>query len=62
VKLKREDFEITGGRMTFNTDTKTSKFAGGVRMLVYNLAANPGAQPAAAATPVEPKPKKEEKK
>lgn len=63
VSLKREDFEITGEKLTFNTETKAGRFAGGVRMLIYNLNTGTGAEPAAVPAPdAEPKPVKEEKK
>ena len=63
VTLKREDFEITGEKLTFNTDTKAGRFAGGVRMLIYNLSAEAAPQPVpATARAAEPKPVKEEKK
>ena len=38
VKIQRDDFEITGNSMTFNTKTKQGGLGGKVRMLIYNLA------------------------
>ncbi len=37
VTIRRSDFELTGERMEFNTQTKQGKLAGNVRMLIYNL-------------------------
>ena len=49
VRINRQDFEITGERMEFNTETKQGKLAGKVRMLIYNLE-NVAPTTAAAAT------------
>ena len=38
IKIKRTDFEVTGGNMTFNPQTRIGKFVGPVRMLIYNSA------------------------
>lgn len=38
VTIRRSDFEITGQKMQFNTDTKQGKLAGNVRMVIFNLA------------------------
>jgi hypothetical protein len=63
VTLKRADFEISGKKMTFNTETKAGKFAGGVRMLIYNLNSQAAVQPAAPPNPADKSTaKKEEKK
>jgi hypothetical protein len=35
--VKRQDFEISGDNVEFNTDTKESNLTGNVRMLIYNL-------------------------
>lgn len=35
--LRRNDFEMTGDTMQFNTVTKSGKVIGNVRMLIYNL-------------------------
>ena len=35
--LRRNDFEMTGDTMLFNTVTKSGKVIGNVRMLIYNL-------------------------
>ena len=59
VTIHRSDFEVTGGNMTFDPQTRLGKFSGPVRMLIFNhdvldkkpapkteTAANPqGAQP-----------------
>jgi hypothetical protein len=37
VTIKRDDFELTGEAIEFNTQTKQGKLAGGVRMLIYDL-------------------------
>lgn len=37
VTIRREDFELTGETMTFNTKTKQGGLGGNVRMLIYNL-------------------------
>ena len=37
VTIRRTDFEITGGNMTFDTQTREGKFTGPVRMLIFNL-------------------------
>ena len=37
VRIKREDFELDGETMEFNTETKEGKLGGKVRMLIYNL-------------------------
>jgi len=37
VKIKREDFEITGNTMVFNLKTKQGGLGGKVHMLIYNL-------------------------
>ena len=47
VRIKRDDFELTGETMEFNTETKEGKLGGGVRMLIYNLASEPGEKAAA---------------
>ena len=36
VTIHRSDFEVTGGNMTFNTQTRQGKFSGSVRMLIFN--------------------------
>ena len=51
VKIQRDDFEITGNTMTFNTKTKAGGLGGKVRMLIYDLADQ------TADTPATPKPK-----
>lgn len=37
VSIKRDDFEISGNTMTFNTESRQGKLGGGVRMVIYNL-------------------------
>lgn len=36
VKIRRTDFEITGETMTFDTENRTGKMIGKVRMLIFN--------------------------
>jgi hypothetical protein len=57
VTIKREDFELTGNTMIFNTKTKQGGLGGKVRMLIYNLE-NETAQtpPAAPKPPTTPEP------
>lgn len=47
VTIKREDFELTGNTMIFNTKTKQGGLGGKVRMLIYNLENEAPATPAA---------------
>jgi hypothetical protein len=35
--VRRQDFEVTGDKMEFNTKTHAGKFTGHVRMTIYNL-------------------------
>jgi len=37
VMIKRSDFELSGQKMEFNTETRAGRVAGKVRMLIYNL-------------------------
>ena len=37
VTIWRTDFQVTGGNMVFDTQTRQGKFNGPVRMLVYNV-------------------------
>lgn len=63
VTIKSDDFQITGEKMTFNIETKVGKLGGGVRMVIYNLAAAAGEKKEVMAIPViELKPKEEQKK
>lgn len=39
VTIKRDDFELTGERMRFNTATRQAKMLGHVRMLVFDRSA-----------------------
>ena len=36
VTIRRSDFELTGDTMQFNTQTKSGKIVGNVRMLIFN--------------------------
>ena len=36
VTVRRSDFEIVGQKMVFNTQTRTGRMTGHVRMLIYN--------------------------
>lgn len=36
VTIRRSDFEVTGERMRFNSETRTGVMLGKVRMLIYN--------------------------
>lgn len=49
VKIKRDDFELTGNTMIFNTRTKQGGLGGNVHMLIYNLFDEPEKAPDAAA-------------
>ena len=63
VTIKRADFQITGEKMTFNIETKVGKLAGGVRMVIHDLAAVSGEKKEAVAKPAdENKPREEQKK
>lgn len=35
--VRRADFEITGDKLEFNTETRRGQFTGNIRMLIYNL-------------------------
>ena len=37
VNITREDFALTGHTMEFNTETRTGKLGGGVKMIIFNL-------------------------
>jgi hypothetical protein len=62
VTLRRSDFEITGQKMVFNTQTHIGRLSGHVRMIIYNLqSATGGASPtpkpkSAASSSPSPKP------
>ena len=49
VLIKRADFELTGQKMEFNTETRAGHLAGNVRMLIYNLENETNANPEEAA-------------
>ena len=64
VTIKREDFELKGNTMIFNTLTKVGGLGGDVQMTIYNLESEtsetpktPAGESAPAATPVPPEPK-----
>jgi hypothetical protein len=46
VTIKRDDFELTGNTMIFNTKTKVGGLGGKVRMLIYNLESETASEPA----------------
>ena len=49
VVITREDFELTGNTMEFNTETRAGTLGGGVKMTIYNLDAETGDDAAAPA-------------
>ena len=57
VIVRRSDFEITGQKMVFNTQTHTGRMTGHVRMVIYNRqemaqpTPSPGAHSQPSATP-----------
>jgi hypothetical protein len=52
VTVHRSDFEITGQKMVFNTQTRAGHMTGHVRMVIYNLQeAAPSPSPTAASNP-----------
>jgi hypothetical protein len=60
VTLRRSDFEITGQKMVFNTQTHIGRLSGHVHMIIYNLQSATGAaspSPSKAATSPSPSPK-----
>ena len=50
VLIKRSDFELTGQKMEFNTETRAGHLEGKVRMLIYNLENETNANPEEAAS------------
>ena len=63
VIVKRNDFQISGNSMIFNTETKVGKFGDGVKMIIYDARAAVGEDDRKPAAPsIEVKPVKEEKK
>jgi hypothetical protein len=60
VTIKREDFELHGNTMIFNTRTKVGGLGGKVRMLIYDIENKTSATPAApapvAGAPATPEP------
>lgn len=37
AKISRDDFELTGQTLEFNTETRAGKLGGGVKMIIFNL-------------------------
>jgi hypothetical protein len=37
VKITRADFELSGNTMEFDTETRTGRLGGGVKMIIFNL-------------------------
>ena len=56
VTVGRSDFEITGGHMTFNTQTRQGKFSGPTRTVVFNRddLASASSKPEPAPQPAKP--------
>ena len=48
VVIEREDFELSGHTMEFNTETREGRLGGGVKMIIFQLAEEAGADDAAA--------------
>ena len=48
VVIEREDFELSGHTMEFNTETREGRLGGGVKMIIFQLAEESGADEAAA--------------
>jgi hypothetical protein len=61
VTIKREDFELHGNTMIFNTRTKQGGLGGNVKMVIYDIKNETSATPAAPApvaeAPATPEPK-----
>jgi len=55
VNITREDFDLTGHTMEFNTETREGKLGGGVKMTIFNLAEETGEADAAATKEKPPK-------
>ena len=51
VVITREDFELTGNTMEFNTETRAGTLGGGVKMTIYNLDAEAGEETEKSALP-----------
>jgi len=63
VVIKRNDFEITGNSMIFNTETKVGTFGNGVKMVIYDARAAMSEDDKKPEIPaIEIKPEQEEKK
>jgi hypothetical protein len=63
VTVKRRDFEITGNSAVFNIETKTGRFADGVKMVIYDARASAAESEQKPEIPAaEIKPLQEEKK
>jgi len=54
VTIKRDDFELHGNTMIFNTKTKQGGLGGNVKMVINNLFDEPESAPAAATATPEP--------
>ena len=48
VVIEREDFELSGHTMEFNTETREGRLGGGVKMIIFQLADEASADDAAA--------------
>jgi lipopolysaccharide export system protein LptC len=55
VDITREDFNLTGHTMEFNTETREGRLGGGVKMIIFNLADETGDTDAAATKEKPPK-------
>jgi hypothetical protein len=63
VSIKRDDFEISGNSMTFNTESRQGRLGGGVRMVIYDIEAGPGRKSTETVKPkIEFQPAKEQEK
>jgi hypothetical protein len=60
VFIKRDDFEITGNNMKFNTESRQGTLGGGVKMIIYDMQKTGGT--GKADVKFEPNKKKEEPK
>jgi lipopolysaccharide export system protein LptC len=45
VTIKRSDFQLTGKKMEFNTETKQGRLEGDVKMIIFNMSDEMGAKP-----------------
>jgi len=51
VTVRRSDFEITGDKMVFNTQTHIGRLTGHVHMIIYNRQSAPGSSPTPSPSP-----------